>query len=410
MMGCSGIASSEGYESAYFNPSLLPTKKNFGLGFLYSSQDITVSQNGTKLNTLGNPIESVRQIGAGFSISLADIPFVKKGSVSENIYFGLSAFLPASKSLIRVTTFQSKIPSALLYGSRNTRFSVYTGLGGKIPLDNINIYLGAGAYAFADLPIFVEANISPDKDLLTVDGSLDGSFAPVVGASFEILNRKENPDLTFRIGGSYRGGLGIKIPTEIKANLLGEEILSLLSTLIFMYTPDSFGGGILVRKKFGEVSLSVGGDLVRMLFSKLKSPFLSVDELKPEELSQALPLPSIQQPALKDILVIRGGVGLDLENVLGNADLSFGLGAYHFPSPLAGVEQKSTFLVDGDRIAVLGGIGAKFPVETLVQGDVGIFLTGGAQIISKTTVKSNYGQAEVEGTLPIFSVTATIDF
>ena len=410
MMGCSGIASSGGYEASYFNPSLLPARKNLGIGFLYSSQDINVTLGGTKLNTLGNPIESVRQVGFGFSISLADLPFVRKGKLSENIYLGTSAFLPASKTAIRVTTFQSKIPSALLYGNRNTRFSVYGGAGVRFPLGNINIYVGGGAYTLANLPIIIDANISPDKDLLTVDGSLELSFSPVAGIAFEFVNAEKNPDLIIRLAGMYRGPLGLEIPIDVNAYLIGEQVLSLVSTAFFTYTPGAFGGGFFIKKKFGKLAISLGEDALLMLFSKFKSPFLSVDRIEPQEIGQALPLPSIEQPVLRDVLVGKGGIILDVEDAIGDIDISLGGGGYYFPSPLKNVEQKSTFLVDGDRIAILGGIGAKFPAKALINGEIGIFFTGGVQLISKTTVKSSFVEAEVEGTLPIFSVRANLNF
>ena len=410
MMGCSGIASSEGYEASYFNPSLLPAKKNLGIGFLYSSQDINVTLGGTKLSTLGNPIESVRQVGFGFSISLADLPFVRKGKLSENIYLGTSAFLPASKTAIRVTTFQSKIPSALLYGNRNTRFSVYGGAGVRFPLGNINIYAGGGAYTLANLPIIIDANISPDKDLLTVDGSLELSFAPVVGIALEFVNVEENPDLIVRLAGMYRGPIGLEIPIDVNAYLIGEQVLSLVSTAFFTYTPGTLGGGLFLKKKLGKFAISLGGDVLQMLFSEFKSPFLSVEKIEPQEIGQALPLASIEQPVLQNVLVGRGGIILDIEEAIGDIDVSVGGGGYYFPSPLKDVEQKSTFLVDGDRIAILGGLGVNFPAKALINGEIGIFFTGGVQLISKTTVKSNFGEAEVEGTLPIFSVRANLNF
>jgi hypothetical protein len=49
MTGCTGIAASEGYESAFFNPALISAKKNFGLGYLFASQKVEVELNGKKI-------------------------------------------------------------------------------------------------------------------------------------------------------------------------------------------------------------------------------------------------------------------------------------------------------------------------------------------------------------------------
>lgn len=399
-IGCTGVAISEGYESAYLNPALISAAKKVGIGYLFSSQNLDVSIQGQKKP--GNPLEDVSLVYAGLSIALSDLSFIfEKSKILDNIHLGLSAALPPSGRLVRVSTSQTKIPSTILYGNRNTRFSAYIGLSGNIPIEKVKIYLGGGVHSLAKLPIYVDANFAPDRDLLGIDGWLELLEGFVGGIAIEA----NFESAFFRVGGVIRTPVQTEIPTSVNVKLAGDESVLLLNALLIEhYTAPYFGGGIGGGIKTSSLKLSLGADALQYKFSKLKLPLLEITGASPEQVKSLIPTHKL--PEVEDILVIKGGASADIYDVIGEADIIIGAGASLFPSPLK--SQNGSLFVDSDRLSISGGLGTRFKSPGVVKGEIEFILSGGVQIIQKKEFTET--NTSIGGTLPTISGTLNLTF
>jgi hypothetical protein len=404
MTGCTGIAASGGYESAFFNPALISAKKNFGLGYLFASQKVEVELNGKKLDKVGNPLENVSQINAGLSWRLSDLPIFEESKVLEHISIGLAALLPTGKQLIRVGNVETKTPSTLLYGNRNSHFSAFAGLSGNIPVaEKFKLFLGAGGYFFADLPIFIDANLSPDKDLVIIDGALEGKPGFIGGAAVEYS--LEN--IYMRVGGVGRSSLYINIPTKVNAYLTGEKILSLMAAFVDSFVPGLFGVGLAGGYRSEAFSIHLGFDFATYQFSKFKPSLLEVQSVEPQEIGGTLSglLPK-HELKLKDVNVIKvGGMG---EIPAGKTKFLIGAGLSLFPSPFE--NQTNLFFVDSDRTIVSGGLGISAPSPFLFKGDLEFIVSGQLHMISQKQISSQGKTASIKGNLPVISAVLNINY
>lgn len=404
MTGCTGIAASGGYESAFFNPALISAKKNFGLGYLFASQKVEVQLEGKKLDKVGNPLENVSQINAGLSWRLSDLPIFEESKVLEHISIGLAALLPTGKQLIRVGNVATRTPTTLLYGNRNSHFSAFAGLSGNIPVaENFKLFLGAGGYFFADLPIFVDANLSPDKDLVIIDGALEGKPGLIGGAAVEYSAES----IYMRVGGVVRSSLYIDIPTKINAYLTGEKILSLTAALADSFVPGLFGAGLAGGYKSEAFNIHLGFDFAIYQFSKFKPSLLEVQSIEPQELGETLSglLPK-HELKLKDINVIRvGGMG---EIPAGKTKFLIGAGLSLFPSPFE--SQTNLFFVDSDRMILSGGLGISTPSPFLLKGELEFIISGQLHTISQKQISSQGETASIKGNLPVISAVLNINY
>jgi hypothetical protein len=404
MTGCTGIAASSGYESAFFNPALISAKKNFGLGYLFASQKVEVELNGKKLDKVGNPLENVSQINAGLSWRLSDLPIFEESKVLEHISIGLASLLPTGKQLIRVGNVETKTPSTLLYGNRNSHFSAFAGLSGNIPVaENFKLFLGVGGYFFADLPIFIDANLSPDKDLVIIDGALESKPGFIGGAAVEYSSE----NIYMRVGGVGRSSLYINIPTKVNAYLTGEKILSLTAALVDSFVPGLFGVGLAGGYKSEAFSIHLGFDFARYQFSKFKPSLLEVQSIEPQEIGGTLSglLPK-HELKLKDVNVIKvGGMG---EIPAGKTKFLIGAGLSLFPSPFE--NQINLFFVDSDRTIVSGGLGISAPSPFLVKGDLEFIVSGQLHMISQKQISSQGKTASIKGNLPVISAVLNINY
>ncbi|MCS7212693.1 MAG: hypothetical protein NZ927_00480 [Candidatus Calescibacterium sp.] len=400
-IGCTGIALSEGYESTYLNPALISSKNKLGIGYIFASQNVDVSLQNQKLEKIGNPLENVSLLHLGASLRLSDLSFIfEKSNVLDNISLGVSAALPATGRAVRVGTSDTKIPSTPMYGNRNTRLSTYIGLSGRIPLDNIRIYIGGGVHALARLNIFVDANLSPDRDLLGIDGFLKLLNGFLGGVAFEL----DQETFFLRFGAVIRTPVQTEIPTEVNVNIAGETALKLVASLIEHYTPTYFGGGIGGGIKSSSLKISVGADILQYKFTDLKLPLLKIQEVSPEEIRGILP--SHSTPEFQDVIVIKGGLSTDIYDIIGEADILAGAGVSLFPSPLK--SQNGTLFVDSDRLTISGGLGTRFKSPGIVKGEIEFILSGGIQMLSKKEFSDT--QTSIEGTLPIISGTLNVLF
>lgn len=400
-IGCTGVAISEGYESAYLNPALISAAKKVGIGYIFSSQNVDVSFQGQK--KVGNPLEDVSLVHAGLSLALSDLSFIfEKSKILDNIYLGISAALPPSGRLVRVSSSGTKVPSTILYGNRNTRFSAYVGLSGRIPVDKHNIYIGGGVHSLAKLPIYVDANLAPDKDLLGIDGWLEVLEGFLGGIAFEL-----NFEQAFiKIGGVLRTSVQTDIPTSIEAKLAGDETVLLINaSFIEHYTPSYFGGGIGGGLKSSSLKIGAGVDVLQYKFSELKLPLLEITNASPEQVKTLIPPHKI--PTLDDVLVIKGGVSADVYDVIaGEADIILGAGVSLFPSPLK--SQNGSLFVDSDRFSISGGLGTRFKSPGVIKGEIEFIISGGVQMIQKKDFAET--GTSIGGTLPTISGTLNILF
>ncbi len=404
IMGCAGVGGTSGYEATYLNPSLIPAKKNLGVGYLFSSQKVDVKLDGQKIDKLGNPLQNVSQLNVGLAIPLSSLPLFEENEVSRNISVGLAGLLPTGKQLIRIGTIDTKTPSTLLYGNRNTRFSIYSGLGGRVPIDRFKFYLGAGVLTLANLPIIIEANLSPDKDLVIIDGALEPTIGFIGGLAFEFSDE----NFYGRVGGVYRSSTKIEIPTKVIVYMVGEQVLSLSASLFDAFVPSYFGGGVAGGYKFGKMGVNLAFDFLKYRFSEFKFQILEVLEAHPESVGNILSeVTSKKIPDLQDVNVIRGGINLDIGDIVEKIDLILGAGISLFPSPL--LSQNDVLTVDSDRTVLTGGIGARFPSPAFIRGKVEFIISGGIQKLSSKKFESPKGnKSSIEGTLPMVSAVLNV--
>jgi hypothetical protein len=405
MMGCAGIAGKGGYESAFLNPALISERKSLGIGYLFASQKPEITLQNQKLEKIGNPLENVSDLNVGLSFSLADIPFLKKEKIFEYIGVGLAGVLPTSPQLIRVGNIMTKTPSTLLYGNRNTRFSIFTGLSGNIPIgENFKIFIGGSTFLLADLPIILEANLSPDKDFVIVDGALEGKTGFQGGIAFAYSS---NP-FYVKLGGTARSSIFLNIPTVVDAYLIGEKALSLSAKLIDSFIPSLLGVGIGGGYTTEKIGIHLAFDFVRYNFSKFKLSLLTVDKVEPTEVGNILnPLLPKTQVALQDINVIRLGLMEELNDTIGKADILFGQGFSLFPSPLK--TQQGTTFVDADRTILSAGVGLRGPSPILLQGDIEFIVSGQLHMLKKTEFDfPGVGKSSISGNLPVISAVLNI--
>lgn len=405
MMGCAGIAGKGGYESAFLNPALISERKSLGIGYLFASQKPEITLRDQKLEKIGNPLENISDLNIGLSFSLADIPFLKKEKIFEHIGVGLAGVLPTSPQLIRVGNVMTKTPSTLLYGNRNTRFSIFAGLSGNIPIgENFKIFIGGSTFLLADLPILLSANLSPDKDLVVVDGALEGR----PGFQGGIALTYSSESFYVKAGGTARSSIYINIPAVVDAYLIGEKALSLSASLFDSFIPSLFGAGIGGGYTTEKLGLHIALDFLRYNFSKFKLSLLSVDKVEPTEVANLLkPLLPKTEVSLQDINVIRLGVMEELNDLIGKTDVILGQGFSLFPSPLK--NQQGTALVDADRTILSAGAGLRGPSPILFQGDIEFIISGQLHMLKKTEFDfPGIGKSSISGNLPVISAILNI--
>lgn len=402
MVGCAGIAISEGYESAYQNPALISAKRNLGAGYVFSSQDMDVYLQDQKVTRVSKILENVSLLHVGLAVPLSDFSFIfERSRILENVSVGVVAALPTSGKIAEVGTIDTKIPFPIMYGNRNTRFSTYVGLSGRVPFERFKIYAGLGLNTLATIPIDIITSFSPDRDIIGFKGYFSLNESVVAGLAFEF----ERESFFLRAGATARTKNQIDIPTTISVNLVGDEkVLHIMAMVIDSYTPTCVGGGIGGGIKLSSLKLSVGADLVHYRFSEMKLPLLEIKEVSPEQLKGLLP--SANLPELQDVLVMKGGLSADIYDVIGEADIIAGAGISMFPSPIK--SQNGTLFVDSDRMSVLGGLGARFKSPAVVKGDVELILSGGVHLLKERLFEET--KTRIGGSLPVISGTLNLLF
>lgn len=399
-IGCTGIAISGGYEAAYLNPALISSERNIGIGYLFSAQSVDVFLRGEKLPKVGNPLDDVRLMQVGLAFPLSDLSFLfERSKVLDNISLGAAIALPLDPKVARVGTVSTKIPATVMYGNRNTRFSAYTGLSGRIPLENLRIYAGAGLSLLAKLPVEIGANVSPDRDLVSIDGALELKEGFLGGIALEV----ELGSMFLRVGSTARTSVQAEITPTIRLNTLGDERILEMSALLFdLFTPSYIGGGIGGGVKMKDVRLSMGFDVAHYRFSALKLPLLEVSRIFPDQLKGLIPTPKL--PEFQDVMIIKGGISADIFDAVRETDLISSLGINLFPSPLK--SQNGTLFVDSDRLTILGGLGVRFRSPAILKGETELMFSGGLQILRKREFDET--RTTIEGKIPILSVGVNI--
>lgn len=394
-VGCSGIALSEGYEAVFLNPALISAKKEFGIGYIFASQKINISYRGEKV--IGDPLEDASLLNPGISLALSDLPFISNSEISDNIFLGLSAMFPLGEILV-IETKSTKRPSAILYGNRNDRLSIYAGLSGKIRIDNFKIYLGGAANFLAIAYAYINLNLSPDQDLVDVLVPVKAKEGFSGGVAFELEEEK----FFVRAGGSFRTQNRFDLPAEVRVNFVSEELIYVSAQIAEYYTPSFIGVGIGGGLKLAPIKISSEFNIIHYRFSEFRLTLIDVLEVSPKEIKNLLP--KYKLPAFQDINAIRGGILLDFYDAIGKTDIIGGLGAGLFPSPLK--SQNGSLFVDSERLILSGGLGSRFASPFVFDGEIEFILSGGFQILSKRDFPES--QIKLDGTVPFFSFTFNV--
>ena len=402
----SGVASSQGPYSAYYNPAFISSaqKPSLDFGFLFANQGSLSIEVGGRTEKSQYPVENVMSILTGFAFPIGRLPIFNKSKILDHIWLGLVGYLPTSRRVIRISGVEPQSPSLLLWGNRNTRFSIYSGISAKIPVHKqVGIFLGAGIYALAELPIYTEVNLLAGDQAATsyIDGELLLSTAPVFGGGLKISIPISENTLEVSLGSKYRGETGIQIPlrAQVNSTILPESVI--LSAMLFdVWTPSQLGFGGAGSLSLENLKFTISGDYVIYRFSTLKIPILELQELKPEIFSQVSPKFKIE---LEDVAVLGGGFTVDIGETIW-----FGGGFSLFPSPL--VSQQDLSFVDADRTIISAGVGFLFkdPFD-IFREKIEFNLSGQYFMISSepTTIRQNQ-QASVKGN--VFSAFASLIF
>ncbi len=204
-MGNTGAAVGQGVDSVYANPALLSLTRQMALQLGLSGAAFDLYAEGT-----GQPgAVSYANLRANSIGGLLPLPF--GGALKDRVTIGLG-FLTPLDVVVRGRILYPEKPQFLL-ADRVQSVAVQAAMGVDI---GWGVRIGAGFAALAALTGSVEVATDASGRIGTVvEDTLVASFAPVVGASYDL------PGSSYRLGVSFRGELQGRFNVVIEAKDLG---------------------------------------------------------------------------------------------------------------------------------------------------------------------------------------------
>jgi hypothetical protein len=397
-------AAADDYTAAFYNPSLLPLRRDidFGFGFTFVHPDMYVS--GVSACSSGqSPCWAKPPNSGAFTLGLL---FPLSGKVHNRVSIALGVYHPSS-DLLRLDLQDPSTPYWFDYQSNASRIVAVGSIGIRA---TDHILIGAGVQALAD--VLGENNFGIDLfskqvTFRSVDVSLYTTGAPIVGATVLLF------DGSLRLSGVWRGQeqLHLSLPTQIQIEGVGTLDLNIegyahWSPNIFIFA---------ARYDYGGLTITAEADYER--WSTAPSPYASVQAqvggqaIDALGLGNALSLSTQDNVPLgfQDIVIPRVGIEYRL-----TSRFVARAGYYFRPTPVP-IQTQYTNILDGPTHCLSAGLEVNFddPLEIfekpirLLAGFQGLLVESRFADKPSDSVVPSYGYG---GKVGIASVAVHYDF
>lgn len=209
-LGATGAATARGFEATYLNPALLSgsTKRELTLGV--QTVDFSLHADGAQRQGPSAPGKMGYESMLGTYIG-AVLPVPFGGVLKDRLVLGLGAFIP-NQLIARARILYTERPQFPVLADRMQTLSFNLGAGLDI---GHGIRIGGGAMAIAELVgTVVVQNDAMGRVGTLVDDQLVATFAPVVGATFDITDE-------IVAGAVWRGELEAEFDIVVQVRDLG---------------------------------------------------------------------------------------------------------------------------------------------------------------------------------------------
>jgi long-chain fatty acid transport protein len=205
-MGNTGVAIGSGVDSVYANPALLSASHDLSLSLGIMGASFALSAEGPGSTSELVPYSALRANTIG---GILPLPF--GGVLTDRVTIGLGFMTPFDVVVRGRILYPEK--AQYLLADRTQSVAVQAALGVDI---GYGIRLGGGFAALAALDGSVTVGTDASGRIgTTVEDTLVASYAPIVGAAFDIDER-------YRVGLTFRGELVGRFNVVIRANDLGQ--------------------------------------------------------------------------------------------------------------------------------------------------------------------------------------------
>jgi long-chain fatty acid transport protein len=204
-MGMTGAAIGRGFETVYTNPALLSESRDRRISLGFQTADYALHADGD--NAPGDiDADSMKGVIIG-----ATLPLGFGGALKDRITLGIGFFTPTDL-VVRGRILYPEKPQFSLLADRSQSVAIQLGAGVDV---GYGVRVGAGFAALAAIAgdVLVATNESGQVGT-KVDDQLVATYAPVVGASYDI-------DDDYRVGATYRAVLDARFAVTIVVKDLG---------------------------------------------------------------------------------------------------------------------------------------------------------------------------------------------
>ncbi|EYF07969.1 OmpP1/FadL family transporter [Chondromyces apiculatus] len=369
-MGATGAAVAEGYEAVYGNPALLSAThvRRLTVGMTAATFDVRAEPADGAAGATGLPDSGRLPYGplrGGVIGATLPVPF--GGFLTDRITLGLGFFTPFDV-VVRGRILDSEIPQYLL-ADRVQSVAVQVGVGVDL---GRGIRLGGGFAALAALSGSVQvATDATGRVGTVVENSLVASYAPIVGASYDL-----GP---WRFGATFRGALEGRFNVVISVRDLGSITVPPLS-ISGLAQYDPLQVALEVARTLGPWRLALGATFKHWSAypgpheATVRCPVLDPDTGLPfsDPCDPLVP----EDPGYSDTVVLRAGAERAIP-LHPRVTARVRGGAFFEPSP-APEQTGEANLFDNHRLAVTLGYG-------LSAGPVDLDLFGQAHVLLPRT-------------------------
>ncbi len=364
-------ADARDYSAVFYNPALLTTRTDFGVGLSFLWTRAATQVTAKDLSRTLDCEYCQPEDAAGFSLGLL---FPLAGKVKNRLAIGVGVHIPSGR-LVRASAADTDRPAWYFYKNSPERIVVYLGAGVRI-LDEL--HLGIGLQVLANL-IGDGANVkidlfSKEVRFRELDVYLASRGGPTAGLSFM-------PKPWLRFGLSYRWEMALDYAIPARIDLVGIGQLALIVSGVVHYSPHTFNVGAA-----WDVTddVTITADANWALWSRAPTPYMQLDVDVSGETLRGLGLDDIldlksgrQAPGFSD--TITGRLGLEYRV---SPRFAARLGAFYRPTPVPRQDVPGTNILDASALGASVGamIGFPDPLEVFSK-DIHLELAGQAQLL-----------------------------